>query len=250
MRMRRITASSFNDNTNKAVWNESVRQGTQMLTKWLAAGDAGVSSTADDTRQFALNVMLGAGFGKVYDFDVKAEGKAMEKHINSMDYRQALKLVLENAMLIIGIGPEVVPKLSVFSKSLATIGKAVATYQQYMTDVFSESTTKANSGSSTSKDSPLSKAKGNLLETLVRASVENGQLSQREVYGNMFVYMFGGHDSTAHSLAFTFVLLSIHPEVQDWMREELREVLKDEDPSSWSLNDFAKLKRIQAVQVS
>lgn len=241
--VRRLTVTSFNDNTNQVVWNESMRQGRQMIAKWLAAGASGITSTADDTRTFALNIMLGAGFGKVYDFNTAPtpEDANSSKGPNSMDYRQALRLVLKNAVLIIALGPKMIPKLGWMGNSMKTIGNALVTYQQYMTDMLKE-------GTMGGKEEVRSQ--GNLLATLVRASVQDKQLSQPEVFGNMFVYTFGGHDTTAHSLAFTFTILSIYPEVQEWMREELHTVFKDSDPSTWKYEDFGRLKRTHAVQVN
>ena len=210
-----------------------------MIANWLAAGAAGVTSTADDTRNFALNIMLGAGFGKVYDFHTAPEQADPSKPKKRMDYRQALRLVLKNAVLIIALGPKMIPKLGWMGATMKTIGDALVTYQQYMTDMLNEGKTEGKE----------IRSQGNLLATLVRASVQDKQLSEPEVFGNMFVYTFGGHDTTAHSLAFTFIILSIHPEVQDWMREEIRSVFKDDDPSSWKYEDFGKLKRTHAVQV-
>ena len=238
--MRKLTGSSFNDNTNQVVWNESLRLGRQMLAYWLAAGTNGLTTTANDTRNFALSVLLSAGFGKAYDFQPGPNRSEKSERGNSMNYRQALQLVLKNSVLIIALGPKTFPKISWLSKKLATIGNALRIYQQYMTDMLSEAKVEGSEV----------RSQGNLLATLVRASVQDKQLSQEEVFGNMFVYTFGGHDTTAHSLAYTFVLLSIHPEVQDWMREEIRSVFTNDDPSSWKYEDFGKLVRLQAVQVS
>ena len=210
-----------------------------MIDTWLAAGSAGITSTADDTRNFALNVMLGAGFGKVYDFATTPD-QADKKPRQAMDYRQALQLVLENAMLIIALGPKAVLKLGWLGNKLKTMGKALIVYQQYMVDMLNEETIDPND----------KRSQGNLLATLVRASTIDKQLSQPEVFGNMFVYTFGGHDTTAHSLAFTFILLSIHSEVQDWIRDEIRKVLGSDDSSTWDFENFGKMKRTFAVQAS
>ncbi len=180
-RMRKVTAASFNEATNRVVWAETLRQGGGMVRSWVGVGSAGVRSTAEDMRTLALNIMLRAGFGKSYGFEAagnkgKAEGK--------MDYRTAISLVLENAMLIIGIGPGTVPKLGALSGKLATLGTAIATFKQYMADMLDEESHK-NGGEVAGGR--------NLLESLVRASQVEKVLSQEEVFGNMFVYTFGGH---------------------------------------------------------
>lgn len=46
------------------------------------------------------------------------------------------------------------------------------------------------------------------------------------------------------------MLLSINPEVQDWMREELRRELDGDDYRNWKYESHPNLKRTLAVQVS
>ncbi len=102
---------------------------------------------------------------------------------------------------------------------------------------------------------------GNLMTSLIRASVENasagtmgelqGGLTESEIYGNVLVFNFAGHDTTAHTLAFAIVLLSAHPSVQDRVAEELRSILSDQKPEAAEYqNTFPRLKRCLAVLVS
>jgi len=231
------------------VWTITARLAHQLRSKWLGAGDRGVTTLGDDTRTLAMNVLLGAGFGKHYDFDstqdLKGNTKDKASHgsaatSETMDYREALRMVLENAILIIGLGPATLAKVSSLHPSLDTVARAVTTFQQYMTDMLAE-------GRRGGFDS---KARGNLLSTLVRASVEEKSLTEKEVYGNMFVYTFGGHDTTALSLPYTFAELALRPDVQAWMTEEIQHVLRRKGGEALGFDDFGKLKRCLAVQVS
>lgn len=106
----------------------------------------------------------------------------------------------------------------------------------------------------------------NLMTSLVRASTDvtetldsgnqasihnQSGLKESEIYGNMFVFNFAGHDTTAHTLAFAIVILSAHPFVQEWLSEELQYVLGDSKPEDWSYTEvFPRLKRCLAVLVS
>lgn len=94
------------------------------------------------------------------------------------------------------------------------------------------------------------KAQGNLIESLVRASKDDKIITQDEVIGNIFVFNFAGHDTTAHSFAFTFMLLAAYPEVQEWMAEEIRYVVGDSDISTVEYSMFPKFVRTLAVLVS
>jgi cytochrome P450 len=76
-------------------------------------------------------------------------------------------------------------------------------------------------------------------------------LSVDEIFGNIFVINFAGHDTTANTLAFTMILLAANPEVQDWVREEVRRVTKAMDVADWDYERlFPQLTRCRAVLVS
>ena len=75
-------------------------------------------------------------------------------------------------------------------------------------------------------------------------------LTVEEIFDNIFVINFAGHDTTANTLAFSMLLLAAHPEVQDWVAEELQTVTHC-DTDKWNYNAlFPDLKRCQAVLVS
>ncbi|KAF2458704.1 cytochrome P450 [Lineolata rhizophorae] len=71
-----------------------------------------------------------------------------------------------------------------------------------------------------------------------------------EVCGNMFLYNLAGYETTANALAYTIMLSTVRPEVQDWIGEEVEHVLKD-CPADPSTSDheriYPSLKRCHAV---
>lgn len=81
------------------------------------------------------------------------------------------------------------------------------------------------------------KLENNLMKSLVCASQANvnqkgsttgphqGGLTEEEVYSNLFVFNFAGHDVTANSLAIGICLLATRPDIQDWIAEEINAVL-------------------------
>lgn len=76
-------------------------------------------------------------------------------------------------------------------------------------------------------------------------------LTMNKIFGNVFVYYFAGHDTTAAVFAYTMYLLAGHPEAQDWIAEELDWVLPSNDNSQWRYEDlFPRLKRCLAVLVT
>lgn len=121
-------------------------------------------------------------------------------------------------------------------KSWARLGKAAVDFKKYMEFMLDEEVSLIKRGE---------RGTGSLMTSLVRASDLQGDedaastsvkehasskgLSMEEIFGNIFVINFAGHDTTANTLAFSMLLLATHPEVQAWIAEELRGVLGEGD---------------------
>jgi cytochrome P450 len=236
-RHRKCTAASFNEQSNLLVWTESLRQGQQLLQYWKdKVDDDGPSTMAKDTRTLTLDVLVHVAFGKSFDFYA-----AHDKRTTSgpLSYRDALAFILENALLILALGPPALKRLA-FIPRLRNLSNAAEQFRQYMLDMFDE---QAQSGQG-------EKARGNLITSLVRASKDDKLITQDEVIGNIFVFSFAGHDTTAHSFSFTFMLLAAHPEVQEWMIEEIRHYVGTSNILETDYSIFPKLIRTLAVLVS
>ncbi|KAJ4346334.1 uncharacterized protein N0V89_010263 [Didymosphaeria variabile] len=236
-RQRKCTAASFNEQSNLLVWKESLRQGQQLLQYWKDNSDVdGPSTMAKDTRTLTLDVLVHVAFGKSFDFYGAREKRATS---GPLSYRDALALLLENAILIFALGPQTLRKLA-FVPQLRRLSNAAEQFRQYMLDMFEEQAQHVQE----------EKAQGNLIMSLVRASKDDKIITQDEVIGNIFVFNFAGHDTTSHSFAFTFMLLAANPEVQEWMAEEIRHVVGNLDILRADYSMFPKLVRTLAVLVS
>ena len=244
-RQRKLTATPFNERNNIAVWNESLGQAEEMLKLWCSAPKEGFTTTANDTRTLALHVLAYAAFQKSYPFN--SASKAGVNDETSMTYRDALSIILKNAMVVL-----VVPRFSFALPFMPVgwkrIGWAISYFREYMMSQVKTEKSLQMDGKAGS---------GNLVSNLVRASSETVDgsslkpLTESEILGNIFVYNFAGHDTTAISNAYGMLLLVSDPTVQDWVHEELKYYLKDADLKSISYTEtFPKLKRCQAVLVS
>lgn len=72
-------------------------------------------------------------------------------------------------------------------------------------------------------------------------------LTKDEIISDLFVFAFAGNDTTAITLTFLLVFMAAHPNIQDWLFEELRYYLKDDDIALWDYAMCTKLKRCWAV---
>lgn len=157
-------------------------------------------------------------------------------------------MILENCILIMVLGPKTLSKARPWlpkSWKLGRLAERCADFQRYMTELYEDE--KAQARLQTGSDAP----KTTLMSSLVRASQDEARsgagLTESEIYGNMFMLNFAGHDTTAHTLTFAVHFLAANPAVQDWVSEEARSVL-GEDQAEWDYAaSFPRLRRCFAV---
>lgn len=233
----------------KFVWRESLTQTKQMLASWTAAASLadGITSVSKDTRTLSLNVLAATGFCRSFRFR-SANGSNAEPDTAS-SYRDALSMVLDNAILLMLI-PRRYLSLPFIPKALRQIGKAADEFKHHMERMLEEETAALNQGNA---------GAGSLMTSLVKASntyeasnkdSKNAKgLSVEEIFGNIFVINFAGHDTTANTLAFAAYLLATAPEVQHWVADEVRKITEDVD--NWDYGHlFPQLTRCRSVMVS
>ena len=235
-----------------------MRQANDMLQSWMSYGADGLNCTSDDTRTLALHVLAYAAFQKSYPFESAAREHAIDQPLM---YRDSLSIILKNALVIM-VMPVKAFDIPFVPAKWTQIGKAVAGFRAYMLSQLADEKTLI------AEKKPGS---GTLISNLVRAS-DKGSLAGKatekeklsgpekasglkplttdEILGNIFVYNFAGHDTTAISLAYSMLLLVAHPDVQEWIAEELEFYLDTEDRETWTYEEsFPKLQRCLAVLV-
>ncbi|KAI0841159.1 cytochrome P450 [Hypoxylon sp. FL0890] len=234
---RRIATHCFNERNNNIVWSEAVSLANDMLYYWTTKSS--VTSSADDLRTLSLHVLSRAGFGKSFKFVGHDERQSSSP---SNSYKESLQTVLENLVLILGLGTKFLAN-PCLPRKLRTIHEACVSFQKYMTSLYEEEKQAFAKGEV--RDN-------NLMTSLVRASQNeaktSGGLTESEIYGNMFAFNFAGHDTTAHTFTYALYFLAAHPDVQDWLSEEIRDVSGGRPPSEYDYRvDFPRLKRCLSV---
>lgn len=229
------------------VWSESIQQTQDLISCWL---EGGVHSCSKDTRTLSLNVLAATGFNKSFKF---RPWRGDERQSNAeLSYRDALQIILDNAIVLLVLGPKLLSS-HFLPLSWQRVGKAASAFQTYMQKMVDEETQPLN------RDK---KGSSGLMASFVRAGNEYATnsdsaeartkgLSIDEIFGNIFVINFAGHDTTANTLAFGVLLLAAHPKIQAWVAEEVRNHCQSPSPETWQYDDlFPKLVRCQAVMVS
>ena len=78
------------------------------------------------------------------------------------------------------------------------------------------------------EDPSLLERPQNLLQALLAAQASEAiELSDLEIYGNVFTFLLAGEDTTANSIAWMLYFMTQYPEVQRQMQAEADAVLKD-----------------------
>jgi len=52
-------------------------------------------------------------------------------------------------------------------------------------------------------------------------------ISDEELIGNMFIFLLAGHETTAHTLCFSFALLALYPDEQERLYQHIKGVMSN-----------------------
>ncbi|CAI6091937.1 unnamed protein product [Clonostachys chloroleuca] len=238
---RRMAMSYFNEANNEMVWHETVSLASDALHSW--ASKPFVTSTADDTRTITLHVLSKAAHGKSNKFYSRDDQEDVNPETN---YKEALRIVLDNTMLIAALGRKFLAK-NWLPRALKKVNTACEAFQRHLTEAYEDEKQALICGRSSSKSTYMA--------SLIHASQDEatgstGGLTEDEIYGNMYIFSFAGHDSTTHTLTFALMLMAVNPDVQDWISAEVRHVFGEQDPSNWNYGTgFPRLHRCMATML-
>lgn len=100
----------------------------------------------------------------------------------------------------------------------------------------------------------------NLLDMMVASTeaekVKGGRhagLSDAELMGNIFIFVIAGHETTAGTLSFAFVVMAAEKHVQDWVCEGVDSALESvgDDSTEWEYERiYPKLTRVLCLMVA
>lgn len=213
-----------------------------MLDFWLKQGKS-ITSTSADTLTLALHVLTAAGFGQKYSFASNLQAPPAG---HQLSYRDALNDLLRGFIPLLIFGPDNLRKWYM-PKGVKAVGLALKEFKQYMTEMVSRERQLIEKRDSSNH--------ANLISSLIRASEDGKSASQSldddEILGNLFIYNLAGHETTANTLAYVFTLLSIRPDYQDWIHEELAQVLQAAGPpETWQYEEmYPRLPRCLAMML-
>ncbi|KAF9529863.1 cytochrome P450 [Crepidotus variabilis] len=232
---RRIVAPAFNTKLYRDVWTKTLQiyQEAIVAEKWTSEKDIQVSNIQSITFKVALLIIAQCGFG--FDFTWSDPPKSTS---GQMSVQEAFSAVTNDHMVL-----AFVPKL-LLRLPFKRFRKLHEAHEQIGEFMKAQVAQRKEQYSLKGAD-----AMGHdIFSTLVKANEEEGgklKLEDSELVGNVFVILFAGHETTAHALAAALGLLSVHPEIQEEIYQQIFSVCgRDGEPT---FEDHVKLDKVQAT---
>lgn len=238
-RQRKVVASVINERISKTVFSESIHQTTSLLGEVVADGKAGETTRIFDMmKKITINVLSGAGMGTSVEWRDNANEKPSPGF--KMTYIEAVKCVIDNVA-----GPIILPQwfLSNYPsfmpgyKTLKALSYAIMEFPIHTRNLLDQERLRTVAAHG--------EARSNIMSQMLHASEQVDvdkkgikALSEDEMLGNLFLFTAAGFDTTANTLAYALVLLSRYPEWQEWLFEEIDNIV----PSDSTVDlDYATL---------
>lgn len=262
---RRISQPAFSERNIRLVW----KAGTDVIEElmddlWENKAEVRTNHALDITIQVALMVLSIAAFGKPMSWKTgkfsstsgssdKGGGERFERG-HKMSFTQSIYIVSTHL-----VGALAAPSWAlIFTKKLRSIRRAFKELQIYMDEMIAERQEEFE------QDPESVSKRGDLLANLISAAAADNSeesdnrnnsgsgsgkrkslsLNANELRGNVFIYLIAGHETTAHNLCYLLGLLALHPEEQEKLYEQSRQVLGGRRAT---YDDMPQLTRALAV---
>lgn len=256
-RQRRIINPAFRESVHKLVWEESIKQATQMLD--VRTNQHGGQGTIDDIRKdsvlIALHVLSSAGFGHTHDF---SGGLRQVPEGHKKSFSESLMYLLSNILLVF-LFDKIKPLGWMRPWKSTEIKDTVTEFRGYMkeTVAYSRATTQGGGGGQANDivgaliDADEAAKREEKIAPHTGFGAKPMHLTDDELYGNLYVFNLAGFETTANALTYTMPFLARNPEIQAWVGEEIDKVIQTGSKQEWTYeNAFPSLVRSLAVMVS
>ncbi|KAK6441286.1 hypothetical protein LTR95_002479 [Oleoguttula sp. CCFEE 5521] len=249
-RQRKIITSVINERVSKVIFGESLKHTSGMMGEVFDQVDGNVAETTEVfnmMKKITINVLAGGAMGQDVTWNSDRDDRPRPGY--KMTYMQSCKTVIEAVA-----GPIILPiwflkgypSFLPGHKFISELGVAVEEFPAHTKHLMQMETERAERGSG--------QTRSNIASQLLRANrgddKSNASLTDEELIGNLFVVSAAGFDTTANTLSYALALLCRYPEVQDWMFEEVDELLSDDmDDDLDYVAIFPRVVRIMAIML-
>ncbi|KAF8066025.1 cytochrome P450 [Lyophyllum atratum] len=243
-RHRSVANSAFNEANHAFVWRETIR----VVDEWFTEIDETTKDSQGkfpvdlltDLTQVTLLVISSAGFGRRASLKEDLDTEPPPGH--KLAFRPAVTSTVHH-VITKAITPTWLYKLSdrVYIPLLTPIlNEARESFDAlglHMLEVISLARAWIAGGKTTAMDAALLR---NLVEAnMTNEDSDNGKhLTDDELLSDTFTFLLAGHETSAHSLCFSLILLALYPDIQQRVHEEALRLWPDGVPSPGSPSSY------------
>ncbi|KZV87709.1 cytochrome P450 [Exidia glandulosa HHB12029] len=204
---RKPVAPAFSERNNKLVWDEATSIVLNMFQSrdWKGKDEVVVDHIVDMTLPIALFVISVAGFGRPVSWDDDVVIPAGHR----MTFKEAMGIVSNN-MKLRALLPDWAMNLR-YEWRMARL--AYQEMRMYMVEMIGNRRT-----------AEVKEVQYDLFSGLL---ADGGELSDEELMGNIYIFLVAGHETTAHTLAFTFGLLAVYQDIQEKLYQHIKSLSPD-----------------------
>ncbi|EKM52724.1 uncharacterized protein PHACADRAFT_126770 [Phanerochaete carnosa HHB-10118-sp] len=240
-RYRKIAAPAFSERNNRLVWEETVKIMADLFENvWGEQKSITVDHAVDITLPIALFVIGVAGFGRRmtwqedgklppgHSMTFKARGFLSQEALHYVSLDIFVKLLTPGWLLKLGLTERMKRASTAFQELEAC---------QYMLEMiharrYAEEKEERYDLFSGLLDASEDESDGSQLtdrELLGKYCISiSYDAALIELPGNIFIFLLAGHETTAHTLCFTFGLLALYPEQQEKLYRQIKSVIPDD----------------------
>lgn len=238
---RRVTGPVFSERIHARVWDEAARQVAFMRASWGKSGHA--ADVGRDALRLGLNVITGVAYGSQLGWeDSPPNAIPADQEGGGVEFAHAVENLNANLMSIF-----LTPKWWLrFAPATSAAGRARAAYAAFggfMRGMLDAERQRMADGAS--EESLLTA----ILDAAAHEDKEGRRMTDEEVMGNAFIFLFAGHETTANTLHYGLLQLAAHPNVQEEVIAEidaLRAAAKAEG-RELGYEDFTRARWLMAV---
>jgi cytochrome P450 len=214
---RKITAPQFSEKNNALVFEVTKKSILELIEIWKSVGFDKKVDVLNEMFQLAMHVISGAAFGVQLNF---REDVTDVKDGHTITFKQSLQHLATALPIYIAL-PNWLVRVLPF-QNIKDAKRDIDEFDAYMHELYQS----AYDG----------KLKGNnLLNALVQSmKSEENVLTIRELLGNMFIFLFAGHETTANALTYALASLALNPTIQERLLQEIQLVLNDDEEFRYS----------------
>ncbi|KAJ6514896.1 cytochrome P450 [Mycena vitilis] len=232
---RKVAGPVFSEKIHRDVWNEATRQAGYLLRAWNARSNSDefvLTQLEDDALRLGMHVITGAAYGVPLGWDQNPPSATK----TSMSYRRSLEQLTAYLMPLF-LTPRWALRLAPRWTTWGQAWEAYSAFGGYMLGMLELARQKREKNEEPEEGD-------NLMTVLTRAELSQ-ELDPTEVLGNAFIFLFAGHETTANTLHYALLLLTLHPEIQALVHSEIDELYGSR--TSLVYDDFPRMRWVMAV---